>query len=802
MENISVNDINPQKKSDSTLIINLNEEYKIKIERGNQFSNSIFKDVYTAALHNIVEIVDQADKQNIYDDFNNIIAFTGERGKGKSSSMISFRDALLNQKLDEHKEFFKEFSKIQSKSFASIGIVDPSLFHGCESLFEIILAQMFEEFQKNIKKSDCILKDDDRRAIIKQFQEVYENLRILNSDRRDLYKKESIDALSWLATSSNLRHHFKELISIYLDKFEKNKNFLIIAIDDFDLNISGAYDMLEDIRQFFIQSRIVLLIACKIEQLNEVISVRFKKYNLTLDVDKKAEKFLEKLLPQHRRIILPDLLVIEKPTEILIDNYTYEGSNPNEAIAKSIYETTNLFINTPQYRNNTFIPDNFRGIINLLGLTNKQNPISELIKHVVKIAKTELDEDYYEIFNSLENQKSETLNISLANSISEIEKLKNILNSNNILFATNPLNVNVGDVYSLLYLIKNQLTYTNNKQIQFLDLLHIYYSLRLINAKCDGNIFSFYNSTSIKVFRKSSSNKYRDYIYFNKLNIKELLDLIDTENDKLWFLHFFVQFGRTNAKFRFESESPYFKSTAGVKNGLFSPLALFSNTLFTEKLAEQIGLNSFEELNLSKSIQEWNNGSNNLNKLFKNSMFYLELMQYFEEEAIKAHKTDGVDKTDDGKEIYFNTLFVYFTQSLEKALERISSKYEFLNINAISWINTHPIIKRWIEIEKDPDLKGKFSSVFQKIFDSQGENKYSEQDIITANSVLNTYRGYFYNDQSNNSNGAKRAMNHVIKSFKNKEINSELSKLRRAMDSNLVEGLKNIHDFLIDISNG
>uniref|UniRef100_A0AAU6WKQ1 DUF87 domain-containing protein n=1 Tax=Chryseobacterium endophyticum TaxID=1854762 RepID=A0AAU6WKQ1_9FLAO len=92
------------------LEINLNDEYKIRIETGNDFEDSIFKEVYKEALKNVIEIVRHHDtyKNLKYDDFNNIIAFTGERGKGKSSSMISFRDALVNKECDSNKIFLTE----------------------------------------------------------------------------------------------------------------------------------------------------------------------------------------------------------------------------------------------------------------------------------------------------------------------------------------------------------------------------------------------------------------------------------------------------------------------------------------------------------------------------------------------------------------------------------------------------------------------------------------------------------------------------------------------------------------------
>ena len=154
--------------NNTTLEINLNEEYKIKIENGNDFNKSIFKDVYESALKNVIEIVKQSDEEKSkYDDFNNIIAFTGERGKGKSSSMISFLDALVGKEKNEHSGFFKNenYQYINDKSFATIDIIDPSLFRGEESLFEIILAKMFQKFQSGLKQNSSVITQD-RKSVV------------------------------------------------------------------------------------------------------------------------------------------------------------------------------------------------------------------------------------------------------------------------------------------------------------------------------------------------------------------------------------------------------------------------------------------------------------------------------------------------------------------------------------------------------------------------------------------------------------------------------------------------------------
>lgn len=312
----------------STLTINLNEEYRIKIENGNDFHNSIFENIYINAVKNVGEIIFQSDSKSKYDDFNNLIAFTGERGKGKSSSMISFRNALIDNQCQEHKDFFEaknsknkslksSFDIIRNRKFAEIDIIDPSFFKGNESLFEIVLAKMFSKFQIEVKSTNSNISDDVRRQMISFFQSVFENLQIINSDHKDLYKLETIEALSKLATSSNLRSCFKDLVSYYLENFEK-KDFLLVVVDDFDLNVLKAYEMLEDIRQLLIQNKIIVLIACKIEQLREAILNNFykefenliknKSSELTeLELINKTEKYLEKLIPFEKRLELPNL---------------------------------------------------------------------------------------------------------------------------------------------------------------------------------------------------------------------------------------------------------------------------------------------------------------------------------------------------------------------------------------------------------------------------------------------------------------------------------------------------------------
>lgn len=84
---------------------------------------------------------------------------------------------------------------------------------------------MFQKFQDTLHDSNLNMNQDDKRELLKHFQNVFQNLQIINSDPKELYKKESIEALSKLAISSNLRLDFKNLVKCYLENLKIIKVF-------------------------------------------------------------------------------------------------------------------------------------------------------------------------------------------------------------------------------------------------------------------------------------------------------------------------------------------------------------------------------------------------------------------------------------------------------------------------------------------------------------------------------------------------------------------------------------------------
>ena len=547
------------------LDINIGEEYNIKIEKGEEFDESIFKDVYRQAAKCVEEIIVQSQKDSVLsisnDSYNNIIAFTGERGTGKSSSMISFAEALINKKDNSHKTFFtkgkkkkKAYYNINETEIDSLDVIDPSLFKGDDKLFEIIISKMFSKFQKEIKEGVQNISQDDKRKLIKHFQKVFNNLKVVHKGKSDVYDKEAIEALSDLAYGTNLKDNFGKLIDVFLKTIGKGSNFILIVIDDFDLNISGAHEMLEDIRQFLIQKNIILFIACKIEQLqdsvNQEIVQNFKtiinndtKQNVYLseEVNDKSERYLDKLLPIEKRINTPSFDLNNSSKDILnihgedADKDVYKGKSIEKTILELIYRKTKHIVTSNDFEN-IIIPSTLRNIANVTTFIYREKNIEAYKRVLFKGINSDLNTDYINFFKEIENTPNKSLNQYIVNWIGSennkrFESNRTSKSSKRLLYPTRDYNdysrrniIEIPLLYRNINMITESSSYAN---VSYADVMLLIRSLEEYRLFSDKDLFKLYSY--IKLYyslRISLSDK------------TELLQLVNGEmtNSDLKFL--------------------------------------------------------------------------------------------------------------------------------------------------------------------------------------------------------------------------------------------------------------------------
>ncbi|MCX2454305.1 hypothetical protein OQX61_23745 [Pedobacter sp. PLR] len=725
----------------SKLIIDLNDEYKVKIENGSEFKNSIFKEVYDNAAKIVNEIIKQSSGDFKYDEYNNIIAFTGERGKGKSSSMISFMNSLVEMDENNTKKHETSYSNevlplVNKKTFGTIDVIDPSLFRGKESLFEIIIAKMFSKFQMAIKDPNCKISDDDRRRILTYFQIVFDNLKIIKGDRNDLFKQETIEALSNLATSSNLKKAFQDLVETYLKEF-LCKDFLVIAIDDFDLNITGAYDMLEDIRQFLIQRKIILLISCRLEQLRDALRNHYDQELKTDTSDNlnKANRYLDKLIPFSKRCDLPELNDVKNKTFEIIDRnnesiFNNEEEDIQTVILDLLYTNHKLFISKSKYRFNSLMPKTLRELQEFFNIIVEHDKLEQLKRYLLSTIKKE--NIYPDIFDEIDSRNNYNLNLYVVLKLKYLIKLigQPQISFTSSLFidetiikeiseGTNPDNVSIGDVHAFLRHFEALIPFDDDKNNKFIDFIKIYYSIRSQEkaTASNNNLLGGIYSGVYRLFRVDGGKKKRDWVEFN-YTLKDINDELKTPQEK-FILSLFIHITGKNKSYRRASSSPFFKPDFQFENGIFSPIAFLANSTFGALNLNTLNQTHNDEIEILPLLEAWSD-DNKLIQQLNNVMF---LHEFFR--RINIYIVDYKSKLPTE---YFDTISFYLINGGIAALNEMIEDYGFLGKDLLTEYISHPLIQSFAKYNHDNNI----FVLDESLFDFDNIESFITADLISV----------------------------------------------------------------------
>lgn len=364
-----------------------------KIEEMEDFHKSYYGKEFFQAFQVVAEILKQNKKiferyrEDGYENavkltqsqIHNIVPFIGKRGTGKTSAMVSFAGALKDyyKKYGENKEdIFFTFSKSNDISFTCLDCIDSSLLENGEDIFKVILAQMYGDFlrinRENLEKRD----DDQRRKIQKKFDKVYKSICQLEvkTSKEDYWEESPIMSLKSLSSSLSIKMDFEELIQDYLkvvDKHRKAENhFLVIVIDDLDLNIDSGFDMLEKIHRYMMVPNVIILLAIDYDQLKLLCERHFYKIvpfveekikEKSQEVENLAKDFLDKALPCHMRIYMPNLA---KCQGITVIQDKENGLDLKNAVFQEIYEKLGMRMDVKGEKRHFFEQNSLRSYVN------------------------------------------------------------------------------------------------------------------------------------------------------------------------------------------------------------------------------------------------------------------------------------------------------------------------------------------------------------------------------------------------------------------------------------------------------
>lgn len=261
------------------------------------------------------------ESETIYSDTdynNNIFAFIGDRGSGKTSCMISVADFLINKN-----KYIKwdDYSRLNDINFDTIDLIDPTYFDSTHNLISLFLAKLHKNFLKRTEENEKHARfsydkrefsEKARNKFLAQFQTTQEHLYhllgyIKYTDGKDLL--EYVDALS---ASVNLKEDIGNLVDIYQEYMDQKDTVLILRVDDVDINEKHAGEMVETMRKYFIQPNILVLISFKLQQLEDIKYLELKEFyerdkeNFTYDdIREMVDKYMVKLIPHSHRIFMP-----------------------------------------------------------------------------------------------------------------------------------------------------------------------------------------------------------------------------------------------------------------------------------------------------------------------------------------------------------------------------------------------------------------------------------------------------------------------------------------------------------------
>lgn len=323
------------------IVLELKEQNKIRYEEFKDFDNSHFNNVYKQAVqitHKILKENEAFYEKNITgnDERNmrqiyNMISFVGDRGSGKTSSMLSFAEFLRDYpRCHENAGDFKLGNN--NKLFTVLDYIEASILEKNEDVFEVILAQMLSKFEELdqgelFKGNEYEIK---KRNLYEKFNKMYQSINIMRFKEKYMEKESDtpLQKLKKLSVTYNLKKEFSSLVNSYIEiirfndyreeKFSSTDCFIVIPIDDIDVNIENCYEILEQIHRYLLIPNIIILLTYSEQLIIDDCEMHYVRAFKDLQSEKpegyfseRAETlvrdYFEKMLPNDRKIAMPYL---------------------------------------------------------------------------------------------------------------------------------------------------------------------------------------------------------------------------------------------------------------------------------------------------------------------------------------------------------------------------------------------------------------------------------------------------------------------------------------------------------------
>lgn len=413
------------------------ETNEIHYERIHDFEKSLYRNVYYIAFKQVENIIrfnalsqkkdyerqsaDSANMERIRKQVNNLICFVGGRGTGKTSAMLSFMEALKDYYYEKKEDIFYLIDDGEPNhsnfSFLCIDHIDASLLENGEDLFEVILTMMYKKLV-SLEKAQYLKKENfdyRKQRILEQLEGLVAGIRNLKARKNG--KIEFDEFSSYLGTiksmsgSLALKEDFEKLVREYLEiiQFKKEgvyysdggssvaSSYLVITIDDIDLNLEYGYEMLEQIHRYMMIRNVIVLLSMDDIQMHKVCERHFwDLYKNNLNKKRSLEweehilyisrQYMKKLIPIYRRIYMPrieelkeTLSIVQKDSKSMktLEEQLKEAKNIKKFLLHGFAKKTFICFDICGAKQHFYEPKTIRGIVALCHLLESLDDLNK-----------------------------------------------------------------------------------------------------------------------------------------------------------------------------------------------------------------------------------------------------------------------------------------------------------------------------------------------------------------------------------------------------------------------------------------
>lgn len=358
--------------------------------------NVLFQGEYDKAKNAIKDIISQqgnAENDRNSKDIvlvNNRIIFIGQRGSGKTSALLSLKQDLSENGIDVPNY---QNGRSEKVLFYCLPTVDPSYFDGNNNILTTVLSLMFSNAKHTMEKYEKtgLQKRNEYEILLQNFSKVYKAIgQIELSGKNPSY---TIEKLNEVSNASNIHSLMDDLLDSFNNFLKDKKNKFLLVIDDLDMNVAYAADMMEQLRKFLSLKNLIILMSANIDQLHYEMCEHYSKAFVNtmndkdqarfIEVEDMATKYLLKLFPTSRRIN------VEHPISQLLNadlafpeidekgEETFKTKGKIQPIVLSlIWERTRLLFVPEKNELHPIIPTNLRELMQFIDVLEDMPKLS------------------------------------------------------------------------------------------------------------------------------------------------------------------------------------------------------------------------------------------------------------------------------------------------------------------------------------------------------------------------------------------------------------------------------------------